>query len=106
MSDDTPSRLPVYFETRPVGTIQVVEGGPRFVYDPAWLELKGAFPISLTMPLAKPTHETAVLLPWIVNLLPESTKTLSALKSALRDQRMSGPPDGIDLLFRMGRDTA
>ena len=102
----TPSRLPVYFETRPVGTIEVVEGGPRFVYDPAWLALKGAFAISLTMPLTAPIHDPKALLPWIVNLLPESAKTLSALKGALKDQRMSGPPDVIDLLFRMGRDTA
>ncbi len=102
----TPSRLPVYFETRSVGTIEVVEGGPRFVYDPAWLALKGAFAISLTMPLTAPVHDPKALLPWIVNLLPEGAKTLGALKGALKDQRMSGPPDVIDLLFRMGRDTA
>jgi serine/threonine-protein kinase HipA len=106
MSENTPTTLPVYYETRPVGTIEVVEGGPRFVYDQAWRDLKGAFPISLTMPLTGPIHEPKVLLPWVVNLLPESSKTLSALKGALKNQQMSGPPDVIDLLFRMGRDTA
>jgi serine/threonine-protein kinase HipA len=106
MSEDTPTTLPVYYETRPVGMIEVVEGGPRFVYDLGWRDLKGAFPISLTMPLKDLIHEPKVLLPWVVNLLPESSKTLSALKGALKNQQMSGPPDVIDLLFRMGRDTA
>jgi hypothetical protein len=43
--------LPVYFEQRRVGTIDVDKTGPGFTYDPNWVALRGAFPISLTMPL-------------------------------------------------------
>ena len=43
--------LPVYFEQRLVGTINVDKSGPGFTYDPAWIGLRGAFPISITMPL-------------------------------------------------------
>ena len=45
----------VFFEQRPVGTIDVTKDGPGFSYDPAWLGLRGAFPISLTMPLDRST---------------------------------------------------
>jgi HipA-like protein len=43
--------LPVYFEQRRVGTIEVYKGGPTFTYDPNWIQLRGAFPTSVTMPL-------------------------------------------------------
>ena len=43
--------LPVYFEQRPVGTIDVDKGGPGFAYDRAWIALRGAFPISTKMSL-------------------------------------------------------
>ena len=42
--------LPVYFEQRPVGAIDVDKNGPGFTYDRAWISLRGAFPISTTMP--------------------------------------------------------
>jgi len=35
--------LPVYFEQRLVGTINVDKSGPGFTYDPAWIGLRGAF---------------------------------------------------------------
>ena len=43
--------LSVYFEQRRVGTIDIDKNGPGFTYDPGWVGLKGAFPISITMPL-------------------------------------------------------
>ena len=43
--------VPVYFEQRRVGTIDVDKAGPSFLYDAAWVALRGAFPISITMPL-------------------------------------------------------
>ena len=50
------SRLRVYFEQRLVGTIDVDKSGPGFTYDPDWIELRGAFPISTTMPLTGEAH--------------------------------------------------
>jgi hypothetical protein len=44
------SNLPVYFEQRLVGTIDVDKSGPGFRYDAAWIGLRGSFPISTTMP--------------------------------------------------------
>ena len=41
--------LPVYFEQRLVGTIDVDRHGPAFTYDPKWIALRGAFPVSLTV---------------------------------------------------------
>jgi HipA N-terminal domain len=43
--------LPVYFEQRLVGVIDVDKSGPGFTYDPGWIGLRGAFPISIRMPL-------------------------------------------------------
>ena len=48
--------LPVYFEQRLVGTISVDKYGPGFTYDPDWIGLRGAFPISTTMPLKSGAH--------------------------------------------------
>lgn len=43
--------LPIYFEQRLVGTVSVGTSGPSFNYDRRWIDTKGAFPISTTMPL-------------------------------------------------------
>jgi serine/threonine-protein kinase HipA len=93
--------LPVYFEQRPVGTIHVDTSGPSFTYAPGWIALRGAFPISLMMPL-KPEHFTAdIFLPWAANLLPESEqlRTLGQLLGMARS-------DVIGLLSAIGGDTA
>ena len=93
--------LPVYFEQRPVGTIHVDSSGPSFTYASGWIGLRGAFPISLTMPL-KSEHFTAdIFLPWAANLLPESEqlRTLGQLLGMARS-------DVIGLLSAIGGDTA
>jgi serine/threonine-protein kinase HipA len=93
--------LPVYFEQRPIGTIHVDTSGPSFTYAPGWIGLRGAFPISLTMPL-KSQHFTAdIFLPWAANLLPESEqlRTLGQLLGMARS-------DVIGLLSAIGGDTA
>ena len=64
--------LPVYFEQRRVGTIDVDRNGPAFTYDPNWIGLRGAFPISLMMPLQPERIGPETFLPWAANLLPES----------------------------------
>ena len=47
------ARLPVYFEQRLVGKIDVDSSGPGFTYETEWIELRGAFPISTTMPFGR-----------------------------------------------------
>jgi serine/threonine-protein kinase HipA len=93
--------LPVYFEQRLVGSIHVDRGGPSFTYASGWIGLKGAFPISLTMPLKREPFPPDIFLPWAANLLPESEqlRTLGQLLGMSRS-------DVIGLLSAIGGDTA
>ena len=93
--------LPVYFEQRRVGIIDVDKNGPGFTYDPSWIGLRGAFPISITMPLGAGRIAPDVFLPWAANLLPESEqlRTLGQLLGMARS-------DVIGLLSAIGGDTA
>jgi serine/threonine-protein kinase HipA len=95
------ARLPVYFEQRPVGTIDVDGDGPGFTYSPAWVTTRGAFPISVTMPFQAERIAAATFLPWAANLLPESDqlRTLGQLLG------MSAG-DAIGMLAEIGGDTA
>jgi serine/threonine-protein kinase HipA len=93
--------LPVYFEQRRVGTIDVDRNGPSFTYDLNWIGLRGAFPISITMPLRTERVTSQTFVPWAANLLPESEqlRTLGQLLGMARS-------DVIGLLSAIGGDTA
>src|SRR6202045_2439132 len=93
--------LPVYFEQRLVGTINVDKSGPGFTHDAGWIGLRGAFPISITMPLKSERIASDTFLPWAANLLPESEqlRTLGQLLGMSRS-------DVIGLLSAIGGDTA
>jgi serine/threonine-protein kinase HipA len=93
--------LPVYFEQRPIGTIDVDNSGPSFTYAPGWIGLRGAFPISITMPLRSERFAPDTFLPWAANLLPESEqlRTLGQFLGMARS-------DVIGLLSAIGGDTA
>jgi len=93
--------LPVYFEQRSVGVIKVDGKGPVFFYDRTWLDTRGAFPISTTMPLRPEPFGPAVFVPWAANLLPESEQ----LRAVGLFLGMS-PNDVVGLLSEIGRDTA
>jgi serine/threonine-protein kinase HipA len=93
--------LPIYFESRLVGKIYVDRTGPSFTYDPAWVALRGAFPISLTMPLRAERITSDVFLPWAANLLPENQqlRTLGEILGMARS-------DVVGLLSTIGGETA
>ena len=95
------ANLPVYFEQRRVGAIDVDKNGPRFSYDPDWIALRGAFPISVTMPFRSERVASDTFLPWAANLLPESEqlRTLGQILGMARS-------DVIGLLSAIGGDTA
>jgi serine/threonine-protein kinase HipA len=95
------ANLPVYFEQRLVGVIDVDKKGPGFRYDPNWVILRGAFPISITMPLKSERIASDIFLPWAANLLPESEqlRTLTQILGMARS-------DVIGLLSAIGGDTA
>jgi serine/threonine-protein kinase HipA len=93
--------LPVYFEQRLVGTVDVDGSGPGFTYDHGWIGLKGAFPISITIPKKSERVASEIFLSWAANLLPESEqlRTLGQLLGMARG-------DVIGLLSAIGGDTA
>jgi serine/threonine-protein kinase HipA len=93
--------LPVYFEDYRVGSITPTEEGPAFAYDSLWRGLRGAFPLSLTMPLQEAEVPPSRFAPWAANLLPEAAQ-LSAVGRHLG----IAPGDVIGLLAEIGRDTA
>lgn len=95
------SRLPIYYETRTVGEIDISAEGPAFIYDPAWLKTRGAFPISVLMPLTAPRVSPDIFLPWAANLLPEASQLRTV---GLR--LGAAPEDVIGILAEIGRDTA
>jgi serine/threonine-protein kinase HipA len=60
----------VYYRDRPAGTLsELPEGGYRFVYDPAYLEVGPA--IALTLPLQAAPLESRELFPFFAGLVPE-----------------------------------
>jgi serine/threonine-protein kinase HipA len=93
--------LPVYFEQRPVGAIDVDKSGPGFTYDRAWIALRGAFPISTAMPFLPERFGPEIFMPWAANLLPENEqlRTLGQLLGMARS-------DVVGLLSAIGGDTA
>jgi serine/threonine-protein kinase HipA len=93
--------LSIYFEQRLVGTISISARGPSFNYDRRWIDTRGAFPISTTMPLRTEPVGPETFLPWAANLLPESEQ-LRAVGQFLG----MAPSDVIGLLSAIGRDTA
>jgi serine/threonine-protein kinase HipA len=95
------AELPVYYETRRVGTIETRDVGPAFVYDPDWLRLRGAFPISFQMPLSTRPTPPDVFAPWAANLLPEAAQLRAGGRSL-----GAAPEDTIAILAEIGRDTA
>lgn len=95
------ARLTVYYESRVVGAIEVQSDGPSFTYAPEWLSMRGAFPISLLMPLSPSRVPARLFLPWAANLLPESTQL-----RAIGLQLGAAPEDVIGILAELGRDTA
>ena len=95
------AELTVYYESRVVGTIEVHAEGPSFAYAPQWLSMRGAFPISLLMPLSPRRVPSGLFLPWAANLLPEATQL-----KAIGLQLGASPGDVIGILSELGRDTA
>jgi serine/threonine-protein kinase HipA len=95
------SELPVFYETRLVGRIHVRAEGPSFAYAPEWLQTKGAFPISVLMPLTHRPIDPQIFFNWAANLLPEAAH-LRAVSLRIG----AAPEDVIGILHEIGRDTA
>lgn len=94
-------KLPVCAGARLVATLQADGAGPRVRYDDAWLRAEDAFPTSLSMPLTSAEHGAEVVVPWLMNLLPEG-EPLRAMTRALGVSR----DDILGLISETGGDLA
>jgi serine/threonine-protein kinase HipA len=77
------------------------DGPPSLTYAQAWRDDRSAYPVSLSMPLAKETWPPETLLPWLMNLLPEG-EPLRAMTRALGVAQ----EDILGLLAETGQDLA
>ena len=69
--------LHVLVEGRIMGQVrQDARGRLSFGYEDSWRSLTGAYPLSLSMPLAADTHPHADIEPWLWGLLPDNERTL------------------------------
>ena len=94
--------VPVFFQHLLVGTVEVSPDGElSFIYSKDWQNTRGAFPISMSMPLGTDTHPSSVISPWLANLLPEEEQ-LDVLSRSLGMSQS----DALGLLAEIGGDTA
>ena len=94
-------QLPVCYEDRQIATILVDAGDVRLSYEAGWLNAPDRFPISLTMPIGDADYGQEVVLPWLMNLLPEG-EPLRAMTRALG----ASPEDVLGLIMETGGDLA
>ena len=67
------ARLIAVAHGRVVGEVRSdLTGRLRFAYDDEWVNTGNAFPLSLSIPFAKPAHGHRTMQPWMEGLLPKS----------------------------------
>ncbi len=93
--------LPVHYEDRLVAIISADAQATRLAYDATWLSSADMFPVSLAMPLISEHYDGELVLPWLMNLLPEG-EPLRAMTRALG----AAPEDALGLIARTGNDLA
>lgn len=95
-------RIAVYYDRFEVGALTVDgQGALGFAYDPRWQGARGAFGVSLAMPLTQAEHGPDRVHPWLANLLPEEGQ-LATLARRLGVAR----GDTVAILREIGGDTA
>jgi len=63
--------LEVWFFTKQVGTLSLVEGRLNFHYSPSWLSQAGAVALSASLPLRVESYDDRLARPFFSGLLPE-----------------------------------
>ena len=95
-------RVPVFFDGFELGAITVGETGALgFEYGRDWLDTRGAFPLSTTIPLRPGPHTPEITEPWLANLLPEERQLAMVARSLGLDRT-----DALAILREIGADTA
>ena len=93
--------LPVHYEDRLVAKISADTQATHLAYHNTWLSSPDRFPVSLAMPLRPEPYDGKLVLPWLMNLLPEG-EPLRAMTRALG----AAPEDVLGLIARTGNDLA
>lgn len=95
-------RLHAIVNGRRMGILERNSQRVTLTYDATWREAEGAYPMSLSMPLAMEQHTTSVVLPFIWGLLPDDEEVLK------RWGRRFGvsPRNPFKLLAHVGEDCA
>lgn len=100
MADET--SVTVYYEQFAIGSIAVTTNGQLgFQYDSRWLDTKGSFPLSVTMPLSDTLYSDQIVTPWLANLLPEEQQLLTLSRTL-----GISSTDTLAILMEIGGDTA
>ncbi len=96
------SSVSVWFNELHVGEVTVSEDATlAFSYSDKWLATNGAFPISLSLPLARVSYSSEKISPWLANLLPEEEQLQILTRSLGLSQT-----DTLAVLNEIGGDTA
>lgn len=66
------SELIALLDGREVGRVRQQRGRLSFAYAPTWREASGAYPLSLSMPLAQIEHSHSAIEPFLWGLLPDN----------------------------------
>lgn len=90
----------VYLRDVLAGIISEDENGFSFQYDPGYLKLPGAKPVSLTLPLREEPYRSPLMLPFFDGLIPEGW-----LLDIARENWKLDPKDRMSLLLAFCRDT-
>lgn len=86
-----------------MGVVYVAGNGRlEFVYDEAWTSRSDAWPLSLSMPLAKRQHGDGSIRPWLWGLMPDDPDVLDAWGKRFSVSRA----DVVALLQHVGEECA
>lgn len=89
----------VYMYERMAGTLTEDENGYNFQYDPSYLGIKEAEPISLTLPLTNNAYQSNILFPFFDGLIPEGW----LLDVAQKNWKLN-PRDRMNILLKTCHD--
>lgn len=72
----------LFHRDTPVAEVAPSPAGPTLIYEEAWRASPDAFPVSLSMPIDQAIWPPEVVVPWLMNLLPEG-EPMRAMQRAL-----------------------
>jgi serine/threonine-protein kinase HipA len=96
------NELLVLLEGRDVGLVQQKNGRLTFTYDDKWRNAPGAYPLSLSMPLAAAEHPHSAIDPFLWGLLPDNELVLSRWAQKFQ----VSPRNAFALISHVGEDCA